>query len=139
STTVLQNSQCAIGVGSASTVGLSQVVTLSITFKGAFGGSKNIYMLAAEGALSTGWIQRGTYQVAAGGIPQANSVVPSSGSGPGQRFSFTVSDQGGSGFIAAVAMLFAPTLDLNNACSMVYDRTRNTISLAYDISSNGSS
>ena len=67
----------------------------------------------------------------------ANSVVPSAGSGPAQRFSFTVSDQGGSGFIVAVAMLFAPTLDTNNACSLVYDRTRNTISLAYDNPANG--
>ena len=34
-------------------------------------------------------------------------------------------------------MLFAPTLDTNNACSLVYDRTRNTISLAYDNPANG--
>jgi hypothetical protein len=67
----------------------------------------------------------------------ANSVIPSAGSGPGQRFSFTVSDQGGNGFIVAVAMLFSATLDTNNACSLVYDRTRNTISLAYDNPANG--
>ena len=94
-------------------------------------------MFASEGALNTGWVQRGTYLVAAGGIPVANSVVPSAGSGPAQRFSFTVSDQGGSGYIVAVAMLFSATLDPTNACSLVYDRTRNTISLAFDNPANG--
>jgi len=138
STTVLQNSQCAVGAVSASAAGLSQIVNITITFKAAFSGLQNIYMFASEGVLNTGFVQRGTYLVAAGGIPVANSVVPSAGSGPGQRFSFTVSDQGGNGFIVAVAMLFSATLDTNNACSLVYDRTRNTISLAYDIAANGS-
>jgi beta-propeller repeat-containing protein len=137
STTVLQNSQCALGVASASTSGLSQILNISVTFKAAFFGLKNIFMFASEALLNTGWVQRGTYFVAAGGTPVANSVVPSAGSGPGQRFSFTVSDQGGPGFIVAVAMLFAPTLDLNNACSLVYDRARNTISLAFDNPANG--
>jgi hypothetical protein len=137
STFVLQNSQCAFGAVSVTTVGLSQLVTLTITFKGAFGGPKNIYMFASEGAVNTGFALRGTYLVAAGGIPIANSVIPSAGSGPAQRFSFTVSDQGGSGFIVAVAMLFSATLDTNNACSLVYDRTFNTISLAFDNPANG--
>jgi len=137
STTVLQNSQCAVGVVTVTASALSQILNISVTFKGAFTGLKNIYMFASEATLNTGWIQRGTYFVAAGGVPVANSVIPSAGTGPGQRFSFTVSDQGGSGFIVAVAMLFAPTLDLNNVCSLVYDRTRNTISLAFDNPANG--
>jgi hypothetical protein len=137
STTVLQNTQCALGAVSVSTAGLSQIVSLTITFKPAFGGLKNIYAFASEGAVNTGFVLRGTYLVAAGGFPIANSVIPSSGSGPGQRFSFTVSDQGGNGFIVAAAMLFSSTLDTNNACSLVYDRTRNTISLAFDNPANG--
>ena len=137
STTVLQNSQCAVGSAIAITSGNSQILTLTITFKGAFVGLKNIYMYASEGDQNTGWVLRGTYLVAAGGLPVADSVIPSSGTGPAQRFSFTVSDQGGSGYILAVAMLFAPSLDTNNACSLVYDRTRNTISLAYDNPANG--
>lgn len=137
STLVLQNSQCQVGVTTSTAAGLSQVFTIAITFKAAFNGLKNIYMSAAEQAVNTGWIQRGTYLVAAGGIPTADSVVPLGGSGATQRFSFTVSDAGGSGFIVAVAMLFAATFDTNNACSMVYDRTRNTISLAFDNPANG--
>ena len=139
STTVLQNSQCALGAVSVSTVGRSEIVAVTITFKAAFGGLKSIYGFASEGAVNTGFVLCGTYLVAAGGIPIANSVIPSAGSGPGQRFSFTVSDQGGNGFIVAVAMLFSATLDTNNACSLVYDRTRNTISLAFDNPANGAS
>ena len=116
---------------------LSQTLTIPIAFTGLFGGFKNIYMYGSEGALNTGWVQRGTYLVAAGGVPVANSVIPSAGIGPGQRFTFTVSDQSGSGYILAVAMLFSPTLSNNNACSLVFDRVRNTISLAYDIAANG--
>jgi hypothetical protein len=137
SSVVLQNSQCALGTVSVSTVGLSQILTVNLTFKAAFGGLQNIYMFASEGILNTGFVLRGTYLVAAGGIPLANSVIPSAGSGPSQRFSFTVSDQGGSGFIVAVAMLFSTTLNTNNACSLVYDRTQNTLSLAFDVAANG--
>ncbi len=64
-------------------------------------------------------------------------MVPSSGSGPGQRFSFTASDQGGSGFITGMAMLLSTSLSTTNACSMVYDRTRNVVSLAFDNPANG--
>ena len=137
STMVLQNSQCQVGTVSVNTTALSDTLNVSITFKGTFGGLKNIYMFASEGLVNTGWVQRGTYLVAAGGIPVANSVVPSAGSGPGQRYTFTVSDQGGSSYIAAVAMLLAPTLNPNNACSLVFDRAANTISLAYDNAANG--
>jgi hypothetical protein len=137
STQVLQNSQCLVGVTSSTISGLSEIFNISITFKGAFNGLKNIYMFATEGMTNTGWVQRGTYLASAGGIPTADSVVPLGGAGPAQRFSFTVSDSGGSGYIVAVAMLFAATFDTNNACSLVYDRTRNTISLAFDNPANG--
>jgi hypothetical protein len=69
----------------------------------------------------------------------ANSVVPGSGSGASQRFTFTVSDQGGSGFLTGLAALIAPTFNHNNACSLVYDRAANRVSLSYDTASNGSS
>ena len=134
---VLQNSQCQVGAVSATASGLSQIVTVAISFKAAFSGTKNIYMYGSDAGLNTGWVLRGTYLVAAGGLPVANSVVPAAGSGPGQRFSFTISDQGGSGFLTGAAMLLAATLSTTNACSMVYDRTRNVVSLAYDIPTNG--
>jgi hypothetical protein len=139
STAVLQNSQCDVGSVSATISGLSVILTVSITFKPPFGGLRNIYMYATVGAANTGWVQRGTYEVTAGGFPVAQSVVPSSGIGPSQRFSFTVSDAGGSGYITGMGMLIAPTLNHTNACSLVWDRAPNTISLAYDNPANGAS
>jgi hypothetical protein len=94
-------------------------------------------MFASETGQNTGWVLRGTYLVAAGGLPVANSVVPASGSGTGQRFSFTASDQGGAGFITGMAMLLSSSLSTTNACSLVYDRTQNVVSLAFDIPANG--
>ena len=139
SSTVLQNSQCAIGTTSIVLSGLSNIVTMAITFKGPFSGLKNIYMFASEnGVITTGWQQMGTYTVAAGGVPVPGSVVPASGSGPAQRFSFTISDQGGSSFLTGLAALFSTSAQsLVNACYLVYDRTVNTVSLAYDNPNNG--
>lgn len=137
SSVVLKNSQCQIGAVTAAASGLSQIITLSITFTAAFSGTKNIYMFGSDAGLNTGWVLRGTYLVAAGGLPVANTVVPTSGSGPAQRFSFTASDQGGSGFITGMAMLLSTSLSTTNACSMVYDRTRNVVSLAFDNPANG--
>ncbi len=138
STTVLQNSQCAVGATSATISGLSVIVTAAITFKGVFTGPKNIYMFAVEGSgANTGWVQKGTFSVAAGGVPVANSVVPAAGAGPSQRFSFTVSDQGGSSFITDVAVVIGPSLSFANSCVLVYDRLVGVVSLAYDNPANG--
>jgi len=134
---LLQNSQCRVGAVTAAASGLSQIITLALSFKGPFSGTKNIYMYGSDAGLNTGWVLRGTYLVAAGGLPVANSVVPGAGSGAAQRFSFTVSDQGGAGFLTGTAMLLASSFSTANACSMVYDRTANVVSLAYDIPANG--
>ena len=138
STVVLKNSQCSVGAASAAFSGLSNIVTVAVSFKGAFSGVKAIYMFAAEASTNTGWVQKGTYTVAAGGVPVANSVIPNSGSGPGQRFSFTISDQGGSSFLTGLEALFSSSLSTTNACVLVYDRTSNRVSLSFDNPANGS-
>lgn len=137
STTGLQNSQCKLGTGSIAVSGLSQILTLNITFKGGFGGLKNIYLFGASGAANTGWVQRGTYFVAAGGLPQATSVLPNFGAGPAQRFSFTVTDPGGADYLTGLAALISASPSSLNACNLVYDRTANTVSLSYDNPANG--
>jgi hypothetical protein len=138
STTTLQNSQCAIGAASATISGLSQLVTVNVTFKAAFSGLKNIYMSASEVGKTTGFVVKGTFSAASGGIPTADSVVPASGSGPAQRFSFQISDQGGSGYLTGMAVLFSTSLSTTNACYIVYDRGPNTLALSYDNPANGS-
>lgn len=138
-TNLLQNSQCAVGAASARVSGLSQILTVSITFKGPFSGAKNIYMSATSAGLSTGWVQRGSYTVTAGGAPSAESAVPSTGSGPNQRFSFTISDPGGSSYLTGMAVLIASSFNTVGACSLVFDRPNNKISLGYDNPANGAS
>ncbi len=137
STTGLQNSQCLLGASSITVSGLSQILTFNVTFKGGFGGVKNIYMFGSSSAVNTGWVQRGTFSVTAGGLPRATSVLPNSGSGPGQRFSFTVTDPGGANYLTGLAALFSSSGSTLNACSLVYDRTANTVSLGYDNPANG--
>jgi hypothetical protein len=51
---VLKNSQCQVGAASAVVSGLSQIITVSVTFKAAFGGSKNIYMFGSDAGLKNG-------------------------------------------------------------------------------------
>jgi hypothetical protein len=138
--TPLSNSQCTVGAGSSTVSGLSAILSVAVTFQGSFSGLKNIYMFASEnGMYETGWVQMGTYDVAAGGVPVANSVSPSSGTGPAGRYSFTVSDQGGASFITGLAALISSSLNTLDACYVVYDRTAGTISLAYDNPINGAS
>jgi len=136
SATILQNSQCQVGSASVSFVGLQLLETVTITFKGAFNGLKNVYLSASEATSTTGFIQRGTFTVASPGFPVANSIVPAAGSGPAQRFTVVVSDQGGASFINGVAVLITSN-GVNNACNLVYDRTAGTITLSYDTAANG--
>ncbi len=137
SATLLNNSQCSIGANNIVLSGQSLALTMAISFTAPFNGAQNVYMQAAEVGINTGWIQKGTYNVLAMGSPQATSVVPNAGSGTGQRFSFTMTDLGGSANLGAMAMLFNSSLNLNNACSLVWDGARGTISLAWDVQTLG--
>jgi hypothetical protein len=140
STANIHNSQCAVGAPSMSISGTSTILTIPLAFYGAFTGPKNIYMYAVGPNGNTGWMQRGTYSVVAGGRPTADSVTPSAGSGLTQSFSFTLSDQGGSQFLWAAAMLFSRSsnFDLNNGCYILWDRTTSKFSLFKDTYTNGS-
>jgi hypothetical protein len=137
SSALLQNSQCIVGNVTATVSGLSLIVSVDVMFKSSFTGNKFIYGYTADGYLNTGWVQLSPYTVTVGGVPVANSAVPSSGSGPSQRFTFTVSDQGGAYFIKFVGILFNSSVNLNNACYIQYDPNANVLSVAYDIAANG--
>jgi hypothetical protein len=140
SNATIQNSQCALGVASMSVSGTSTILSLPLSFKGAFTGPKNVYMYGVGPNGNTGWVQKGTYSVVAGGVPVATSVAPASGTGAAQSFTFVMSDQAGAGFLVAAGMLITtPAFDLNNACYVVYDRAANRLYLSYDTYTNGSS
>jgi hypothetical protein len=61
----LQNSQCSVNTAASSASGNGNILTLtlSLTFKAAFSGAKNIYMEVYDGAGDSGWQQRGTWTV----------------------------------------------------------------------------
>lgn len=137
----VQNSQCALGAPSMTVSGTSTILSIPLAFYGAFTGPKNVYMYAQGPNGNTGWVQKGTYSVVAGGVPVAQSVSPPAGSGASQAFSFTISDQGGQSFLWAAAMLFSRStnFDLNNGCYVVWDRTTSRLALFADTYTSGSS
>lgn len=137
STGTLSNSQCTVGTATSAASGLSIIFTITVTFKGAFNGPKNTYMYATAGSLNTGWVLEGTYSVSNGGNPKTISVDPASGTGPGERFTFTIGDTGGAGYITYGAILFASSFNMVNACYLEWDGVKNTISVTYDNPANG--
>ena len=60
----LQNSQCAVDMAasSSSASGNNLTLTLSLTFKSVYSGSKKIYMLLYDGQ-NSGWVQKGTWSI----------------------------------------------------------------------------
>ncbi len=135
SSTTLQNSQCAIDATSVEATSLSTRITVGITFTSAFAGLKSIYMYGADGDGSvTGWVQQGTYKVAVDPppIPTADSVSPNGGQGITQTFTFVFADSQSAGNLAAAAILFAPVLDVQNSCYVIYDRDLHTLQLEWD-------
>jgi Beta-propeller repeat len=139
-TTSATNSQCTL-VGSLSSAIVSSsgnTLTLSIglVFQSGFIGSQTIYLSATDAVSTTGWISSGSWNVTvtggSGGSPVANSVVPSSGTGAGERFTFVISDRSGSSYLTYGAILFASTFNTLNACYLEWDGIANTISITYD-------
>ena len=110
----------------------SLVVTVDLTFAASWFGPKNMYLLASEGSVNSGWVTVGVWNVT-GGAPTADSVSPSSGSGNSPNFTFTVSDSSSQANISGISILItagAPTA-IANACYLVYNRGNSTIGL-YD-------
>ncbi|MCP5115875.1 MAG: hypothetical protein GY953_34035, partial [bacterium] len=78
----LQNSQCIVDGEASSATGAGSTLTLdlSLSFKPAFTGLKNIFMYAADtSGLNSGWQQRGTWTPEDTSAPIPVSVTPSAG------------------------------------------------------------
>ena len=136
SSATLQNSQCSINATSLEATSFSTTITVGITFTSAFAGLKNIYTYGADGdgSINTSWVQVGTYKVAvdAPAVPAADSVLPNAGQGITQSFTFVFTDSQNAANLAAAAMLFAPLLDVQNSCYVVYDRNVGSLQLEWD-------
>ena len=136
SSSMLQNSQCAIDATSVTATSLSTAINVEITFTSAFAGRKNIYMYGADGdgSVNTGWAQMGTYTVAVLplAVPTADSVSPDGGAGFTQTFTFVFSDNRDAANLTAAAMLFSTVPDVQNSCYVVFDRNQGTVQLEWD-------
>jgi hypothetical protein len=136
SSSTIENSQCAIDATSVMMTPLATTISVGITFKSTFMGRKNVYMYAAEGdgSASPAWQQSGTYTVADRPlpVPSADSVSPNAGNRVSQTFTFVFSDSQSATNLVAAAILFAPALDVQNSCYIVYDRSLGTVQLEKD-------
>ena len=135
----IENGACAIALGSsvATPSGSTLTLSLAITFKPAFAGTKNIYMYAnGAGGTNSGWQARGTYAISAGAseVVTADSVTPSSGSGAAQTFALQYSDTLGATQLRTAWVWINATFASTAAgsCMAYYDRPANTLYLIND-------
>ena len=138
----LQNSYCSIAMGSATatTSGTTLTLNLAMTFTPAFGGTKNIYLYAANAAgANSGWQTRGAWAVPGSGAPAAmtvtaSTVSPASGSGATQTFALEYGDTAGATDLATAWVWFNATFapSASNSCMAYYDRRSNRLNLLND-------
>jgi hypothetical protein len=134
----LQNSQCAIAMGSSTTVsssGNTLTINVAITFKPSFSGAKNFYQYAAGSSSNSGWQTRGTWTVSGAAVMvTADSASPSNGSGLAQTFALQYSDTLGAADLTTVWAWFSPSLTSNAAssCLLYFDRASGTLFLLND-------
>jgi hypothetical protein len=137
-----QNSQCVLNGTGSSAVGSGNnlTVTLALTFKPAFAGSKVVNLYAQDvGGLGSGFQQMGTWSVTTTGNlpPTVVSVTPSSGSGSSQTFAFVYADPNGFADLSFAQANIATTLSAANACYVHYDRASNSAYLINDAGTTG--
>lgn len=83
----LANSQCVLSGAGVRNTGNRSTITLSLAFKAAFVGAKNIYGYAEDtSGHNSGFVTLGTFNVVPDTGPKADSVTPSSGTGMAQLF-----------------------------------------------------
>jgi hypothetical protein len=134
---VIQNSQCSLnGVGSSTSVsGPTLTLSVSLTFKTAFGGGKNVYLYAQDTTNATSnWQVLGSWSApgATNQPPSSVSVSPAWGIGVSQSFTFTFSDPNAAPDIYWTQMLFNASLAGAGACFIHYSRPLNQVWLFDD-------
>ena len=138
SSSVIQNSQCAVTLVSATGAGTTLSLTLSITFKASFGGNKIAYVAARDqGTGNSNWQALGVWQVpfSPPGTIAVSGLTPSRGAGQNgvsQPFAFVVTDSKGTGDIGVVNLLINSSIDGRKACYLAYVASSNTLVLVDD-------
>ena len=126
-TGTLQNSYCRIDLAASSftKTGNNLTVNLAITFLPALPGLQQIWMLCGDnGGLTGSWQQMGTWTTTAVSSqpPAPVSVLPVSGTGTAQTFTYVASSDKTSAYITQLYVLFSNTPGATaNACFVVYN------------------
>jgi len=130
----LQNSQCAIALGTSTAVpsGNTLTLTLAVTFTPAFAGSQSIFMFATNGTQTSGWQTRGSWTVP--GPVTADSVTPNAGTGATQAFELAYGDTAGANDLRQTWVWFNPTFSDSSAhsCLVYYDTGTKLLNLLDD-------
>lgn len=102
---------------------------MSLNFKPAFQGPKNVYVLARDQFdAESEWRQLGSWHSI--NVPVATYVSPNSGSGPGSSFQFNWSDATGGSNIRRAWVLIGPRLAWQDSCSISYESDPGIVSLS---------
>jgi hypothetical protein len=131
----LQNTQCTLNVGNSSVdkAGTNMTFNLDLTFHQ--NGTKTTWLYGADSqSQNTGWAALGTWTVSgnANQPPTADSVTPSSGSGPGSLFSYVLSDADGYQDLGWTYVLFNETWTGVGSCMVWYAPFSNALYLTDD-------
>jgi hypothetical protein len=132
---ILQNSQCAVALSSASATANGGTLTIQapMTFKPAFAGVKNLFLFAASSSANSGWEDRGDWTVPLATIT-GDSITPPSGQGFAQSFTMRYVDASGAGDLQSTWVWFAGSLAsaADHSCLIYYVPQASTLFLLDD-------
>jgi len=132
----VSNSQCTINGLNSSAFGSGNdfTLTLEITFRPAFGGSKIVYLAARdEQERNSGWTSSGFHQVPGGTTTfPSPQMAPPIGTTASGILSFTYEDQTSNANLQTLWALTNTALDGRNACYVVYFAPGNLIGVVPD-------
>ena len=132
----VQNSQCVIHAANSSVavLGNNLSLTVSLSFKPAFAGTKSIYATASDNAgLSSVWQNVGTWTIPFGSqAPTVKSVSPTAGAGSSQTFTFVFADPDGASTMTWAHIIVNASLTTPGACYFAFERAQNLLYLAND-------
>jgi hypothetical protein len=135
----LANSYCSLNLATASAApsGNNLTLTLPLAFTPAFGGAKAVSMKATSATgPTTGWVSRGTWTV--GGVVQATSVTPNSGTGVTQTFTALFSDSlGAAADLKSAQVRIGASNVANGVCTVIYNAMTAKVRIQDDAGTNG--
>ncbi len=132
----LANSYCTVTGSGVSAVASGNTLTVHfpLSFTPAFGGSRNLYLLAVDtGGANSNWYTLGAWTVPLGPLPATpQTVSPASGSGYSQTFTATYSDPNGGADITGAYFLFHSQVQAGAGCFVYFNPAANTVQLLND-------